>query len=126
MIENVYLSQKAKDQLIKLKRYTGIQHWNILSRWGFCTSLADPSIPAPVNLPTEHAVEMTWKVFGGEYQEIYLALLKKRCQRDGFPLDKANLNNQFRLHVHRGIGQLAEKIDPRTVEGLFDLLAIKS
>ncbi len=121
IIENVYLSQKAKDQLVKLKRITGIQHWNILSRWGFCTSLADPTIPAPINLPLEHAVEMTWKVFGGEYQEIYTALLKKRCKKDGLPLNKATINQQFRLHVHRGIGQLAEKIEPRRIEGVFKL-----
>ena len=120
MIENVYLSQKAKDQLVKLKRITGIQHWNVLSRWGFCTSIADPTVPPLVNLPSEHAVEMTWKVFGGEYQEIYTALLKKRCKEDGFPLDTETLKQQFRLHVHRGIGQLSEKIEPKRIEGLFN------
>ena len=107
ILENVYLSQKAKDQLIKLKRSTGIQYWNILARWGFCFSLADPTIPPKVNLPSDHAVEMTWKVFGGEYHEIYTALLKERCVRDNIELTKENLSEQFRLHIHRGIGQLS-------------------
>ena len=32
-IEHIRLSQHAKDQLIKLKRVTGIDHWNELCRW---------------------------------------------------------------------------------------------
>ncbi|MGH9941519.1 MAG: DndE family protein [Pyrinomonadaceae bacterium] len=31
-IEHIRLSQQAKEQLIKLKRTTGIQHWNVLCR----------------------------------------------------------------------------------------------
>jgi DNA sulfur modification protein DndE len=34
MIENVRISEKAKNQLITLKRRTGIQNWNTLCRWG--------------------------------------------------------------------------------------------
>lgn len=119
IIENVTLSQKAKDQLIKLKRITGIQNWNILCRWAFCMSIADETVPPVINLPAENAVEMTWKVFGGPHHEIYTALLKRRCRRDGLPLDKANLTQQFRLHLHRGVGHLAERIDKKGIEDLF-------
>jgi DNA sulfur modification protein DndE len=38
MIENVRISEKAKNQLITLKRRTGIQNWNTLCRWGPCAS----------------------------------------------------------------------------------------
>ena len=34
-------------------------------------------------MPADSNVEMTWQVFGGEAQEIYLAPLKERCERDG-------------------------------------------
>lgn len=119
IIENVTLSQKTKDQLIKLKRITGIQNWNILCRWGFCMSIADETPPPFINTPNENAVEMTWKVFGGQYQEIYTALLKERCKKDGKPLDKATLTQQFRLHLHRGVGQLAEKTERKGIESLF-------
>jgi len=119
LIENVHLSQKAKDQLIKLKRITGIQNWNILCRWAFCASIADKTIPPFINIPNENAVEMTWKVFGGQHHEIYTALLKERCKRDGLPLDKISLTQQLRLHLHRGIGQLAENIAPKRLEGIF-------
>jgi DNA sulfur modification protein DndE len=124
IIETVHLSQKAKDQLIKLKRITGIQNWNILCRWAYCMSLADESPLPPVNIPNENAVEMTWRVFGGQHHEIYTALLKERCNKEGLPLDKTTLTQQFRLHLHRGIGQLSEKTDRVGISGL--LLLTKS
>jgi len=126
VIETVHISQKAKDQLIKLKRITGIQNWNVLCRWGFCLSLADSSIPPKINIPNEKGVEMTWKIFAGQFKEIYTTLLKERCKRDGVPLDKATFIQYFRLHLHRGIGQLAERMDPKKIDGLLKLLPPKS
>lgn len=119
LIENVHLSQKAKDQLIKIKRITGIQNWNILCRWGFCISMADKTVPPFINIPNENAVEMTWRVFGGPHHEIYTALLKERCNKEGLILDKLTLTQQFRLHIHRGIGQLAEKCTYGNIDSLF-------
>lgn len=106
-IEHIRLTQKAKEQLVKLKRQTGIQNWNVLCRWAFCLSIAEPSQPAPVKLSLDSSVEMSWKVFGGAHQEVYSALLKQRCHKDGLPLDADVLSTQFRLHLHRGIGYLS-------------------
>lgn len=119
IIENIHLTFKAKDQLIKIKRITGIQNWNILCRWAFCMSLADKSPLPPVNLPNENAVEMTWRVFGGPHHEIYTALLKERCKSDNIAIEKSLISNQFKLHLHRGIGQLAEKLTAGKIENLF-------
>jgi len=52
-------------------------------------------------------VEMTWKVFGGAYDELYMALLKERCKRDELGTSDEVIATQFRLHLHRGIGILA-------------------
>jgi len=82
-IKQVRLSGQAKDQLIRLKTRTGIQQWNILCRWAFCLSLKQPSPPTPIEVPADSNVEMTWQVFGGEAHELYLDLLKERCERDG-------------------------------------------
>jgi len=106
-IEHIRLSQQAKDQLIKLKRVTGIKHWNVLCRWAFCVSLLEPTIPPAAKIPAESNVEMSWKVFGGRYAELYLALLKERCLRDALQTDPETLGQQFRLHLHRGISYLA-------------------
>ncbi len=108
-LENFKISQKAKDQLIRLKMATGIEHWNTLCRWAFCLSLAESSKPAPVPIVTDSNVEMNWRVFGGKYSEIYLAALKQRCLDDGLEINDSNLKEQFKLHLHRGISYLAAK-----------------
>jgi len=124
VIERIVLSQQAKDQLIKLKRTTGIKHWNVLCRWAFCTSLAEPSAPPPAKIPTDSNVEMTWKVFGGPHHELYLALLKARCRRDGLEMDEEVLAMQFRLHLHRGIGYLFADRRIQRVRDLFRRLPL--
>jgi DNA sulfur modification protein DndE len=118
-IEHIRLSQQAKEQLIKLKRVTGIKNWNVLSRWAFCTSLAEPTPPTIMKIPADSSVEMTWKVFSGEQSEIYLALLKARCLQDGLDISDETLTTQFRLHLHRGIGYLFADKKMRDISGLF-------
>lgn len=114
-IDNIYLSQQAKEQLIKLKRITGIMHWNVLCRWAFCLSIAEQSPPPVSKIPTDSSVEMSWKVFGGAHEGVYDALLKERCRRDGFALTREVMATQFRLHLHRGIGYLAADKQSRDV-----------
>ncbi len=119
-LENFKVSQKAKEQLIRLKMATGIEHWNILCRWAFCLSLSEPSKPAPTPINTDSNVEMNWRVFAGKYSEIYMALLKQRCLDDGLEINETNLKNQFKLHLHRGISYLAEKRF-KSIEALLEL-----
>ncbi|MBD2250746.1 DNA sulfur modification protein DndE [Nostoc parmelioides] len=123
-IERIKLSQTAKDQLLKLRRITKIDQWNILCRWAFCRSLAETTPPSPVPIPQDSNVEMTWRVFGGEISDILLLALKQRCHNDGYPTDKENLATQFRLHLHRGIGYLAGDPNIKKIEDLIEL-AIK-
>src|SRR5207248_4349380 len=120
-IKQVRLSAQAKDQLIRLKTKTGISQWNILCRWAFCLSLRQLSPPTPVEIPADSNVEMTWQVFGGEAQELYLTLLKERCERDGLGTSDEVLARQFRLHLHRGISYLAS---PHAIRSIADLLRL--
>jgi DNA sulfur modification protein DndE len=116
---NIKLSQSAKDQLIKLKRVTKIEQWNILCRWAFCRSLAESTPPAVVPIPADSNLEMTWKVFGGEIGDILILALKQRCYRDGLGNEPETLAQQFRLHLHRGIGYLAGDSNLTTIEDLL-------
>ena len=118
-VEHIRLSQKAKNQLIQLKRKTGIKNWNILCRWGFCLSLVDSTVPPTAKIPADSSVEMSWKVFAGAYQDIYVALLKQRCQSDGLGTSEEILSNQFRLHLHRGISYLAGDKSIRNISSLI-------
>src|SRR5437762_10743466 len=98
-IKQVKVSAQARDQLIRLKTRTGITQWNILCRWAFCLSLRQSTPPTPIDVPADSNVEMTWQVFGGEAQELYLGLLKERCERDQLGTSEEVLQRQFRLHL---------------------------
>jgi len=106
MIENVRISEKAKIQLITLKRRTGIQNWNVLCRWALCLSLRESTPPPFENIIADSTVEMTWRTFTGGLENLYMALLISNAKKDGISLEKAELNNYFKLHLHRGISYL--------------------
>jgi DNA sulfur modification protein DndE len=98
-LETIRLSQQMKEQLIRLKRTTGIQQWNILCRWALLTSLADPTEPPDHKIPADSSVEMDWKTFAGEYGEVFLALLVMR-----YPGGELDL--KVRQHLKRGTSGL--------------------
>lgn len=120
-IEHIRISQQAKEQLIRLKRLTGIEQWNVLCRWALCVSLAEPSVPPAAKVPADSNVEMNWKVFGGRYADVYLLLLKERCIRDGLSTDPDTLSQQLRVHLHRGISYLAANRRLKTIDNLVSL-----
>jgi DNA sulfur modification protein DndE len=118
-IKQFRLSAQARDQLIRLKTRTGITQWNFLCRWGFCLSLRQPTPPTPIEIPSDSNVEMTWQVFGGEAHELFLAMLKERCEQEGLGTSDDILLRQFRLHLHRGISHLAT---PQAIRSISDLV----
>lgn len=118
-IETVRIDQQGREQLIRLKRHTGIETFNVLCRWAFCASLAEPTRPPLRLFKGDAAIEIAWRVFGGVHHELYLALLKQRCLRDSLPIDDATLQDQFRLHLHRGLGYLAADRGIRSISGLI-------
>lgn len=108
-IETVRLSEKAKNQLITIKKNTKIENWNVLCRWALMLSLAEDSIPPHEEIVTNSNVEMTWKIFGGEYSDIYMAMLKQRVYMDYENSENKELKYYFKLHLHRGISYLLNK-----------------
>jgi DNA sulfur modification protein DndE len=121
-IERVKLSQTAKDQLIKLKRYTKIEQWNILCRWAICRSLAEPTIPSPVPIPADSNVEILWPILTGEMSDYLIIALRQRCHNDGLGTDEKTLAQQFRLHLHRGIGYLVGDSNLKSIDNLIELM----
>jgi DNA sulfur modification protein DndE len=102
-LEHIRLSATAREELIRLKRHVRIEQWNVFCRWAFCLSMADPSRVSAQRNPADSNVEMTWKVFAGQYEDAYLALLLHRCHVDGIAPTGPNLGQQLRAHIHRGI-----------------------
>ena len=120
-LDYIRLSHDSKERLVRLKRKTGIENWNVLCRWAFCLSLAEPSVPPDRKVAADSNVEMTWKVFGGQQHDVYYALLKERCLEDGFEIDTETLSKQFHLHLARGIAYLAGMKSLKSIDGLTGL-----
>ncbi|BAZ07889.1 DNA sulfur modification protein DndE [Calothrix sp. NIES-3974] len=121
-IERIKISQTGKDQLIKLKRITKIDQWNILCRWAFCRSLCEPTPPSPIPIKLDSNVEIAWQVFAGEMSDALIMALKQRCYNDGLSTEKETLSQQLILHLHRGIGYLAGDPNIKKIEDLIQLV----
>ncbi|RDL45327.1 DNA sulfur modification protein DndE [Marinomonas piezotolerans] len=102
-IDTIKLSEKQKQQLIRLKTKTGIENWNVLCRWALCLSLAEESAPPYEEIPSNSNVEMSWKVFAGEYADIYLAVLREAYKKQSAQLNEVHFGEFLKLHINRGI-----------------------
>lgn len=121
IVKQIRISAQDKDRLIRLKRKTGIQNWNILCRWALCCSLREKSVPVDLPAGEESNVEMSWLTFGGENHEIYDALIRARCLQDGLGTDEETLVKYFYLHLSRGIAYLSST---NYIQSLEDLLML--
>jgi len=93
------LSKDASNRLRFLAGRTGLTP-NLLCSIGFCLSLAEPSLPNPDEYSEEDR-EFNRYTLLGEYDDLFVALLKERCRRDG--VDFTNVPEYFRAHVNRGV-----------------------
>lgn len=122
MIDTVRVSPAARDQLITLKRRTGLTHWNELCRWAVCRSLAEAAPPADVPIPVEDGIEMSWRTFAGPHGDLYLGLIRQRCVQDDLDTDETTVARYLRLHLHRGIGYLFGDAEVNSIRGLLRLV----
>lgn len=114
-LDTVRVSQRGKELLISIKRKTGIENWNVVCRWAFCDSLANPNKPIPQVHPEESNVEMKWDVFAGESSDLLIANLAQRAHEDDVSAAKGEMAAYFRAHLERGISQI------QSVSGLTEL-----
>lgn len=120
-IKQIRLSETSKERLSRLKGKTGIKNWNILCRWALCYSLSEQTLPTDVPVNTDSNVEMSWFTFGGEYSDIYSALLVAWCQRMKLSIDEETLEKYFKLHLERGIAYLS---GTNLIKSIDDLLKL--
>ena len=118
-LNKIVLSSEASERLKQLKAKTGLTP-NILSRIGFCMSLSEPAVPNPDLYPEEDR-EFNRYTLLGEWDDLYVALLRQRLLADGLPQEE--IEDQFRAHLHRGVLSLG-----RVAKGLPDVarLALRS
>jgi DNA sulfur modification protein DndE len=122
-VETVRIVETDRDLLVRLKRSTGIKNWNVLCRWSLCLSLADPHPTSVDPIGTLSNIEMTWRVFGGQYADVYWSLLVQRAHEDGHTADGEVLEREFNRHLHRGIGHLANLSAKPTLRDIALIIA---
>src|ERR1044071_5632177 len=118
-IESIRVSAQGRDQLIKLKRQTGIENWNVLCRWALCCSLRERAVPARAPSATEGGGEMSWKVFSGEYGDQLAAVIMQRASVDGFGDSPDGPAACLRAHLHRGLGYMASEVGDIGIGGFM-------
>ncbi len=99
-MNKVRLCSEASERLKNLKGRTGLTP-NILCRLGFCLSLGEPGLPNPEVYP-EDGNEFNRYTLTGEWDALFVALLKQRCVNGGSESPNG-LGDQFRAHLNRGV-----------------------
>lgn len=123
-VDTIRIARRGREQLIKLKRITSIEHWNVFCRWAVCASLREPSSPPPVKSELDGGVEMSWRVFAGEHSEIYAALLALRRAEELKRGNRWDDAEHFRRHLHRGLGFLDAKLEAVDGDDLLPSLVL--
>lgn len=108
-LNRVRFCDEADQRLRLLKARTGMSA-NLLCRIGFCLSLADPLIPQADDYPEDSRREIERGTLTGQYDALFLALLRERCLRDGATPDEGTLEAQFHAHMNRGVLLLFQRV----------------
>ena len=134
-IRSIRFSKKVRNQLVRLKRKTGIPTYNVLCRWALCHSLSDARIPKlreskttnkrelPVDESFEdcNTLDIDWRVLGGEYSDLFVAVIKQNCLENGINIDKESIYDQIKLHTVNGIRQLVANDEIKNIESLLSV-----
>jgi len=102
----IKLSAKSLNQLGRLKARTGLTP-NLLARFALCLSLKEKSAPILSQYDKE-GNDIEPSVLFGEYEPLYLGLMKNRLKKDGLP--ESELNDMTRCHINRGVIALSPRI----------------
>jgi len=107
-LTRLVVCQEVDQRLIQLKSRTGLRP-NLLCRLGFCLSLNDPTVPDPDAYPPDSKRELNRYTLTGEWDNLFVALLRERCAHDRLDLEN-DLEDQFRAHVNRGVLMLNQRV----------------
>jgi len=118
-ITRLRFTKEASNRLRFAAGKTGLTP-NLLCRLGFCLSLAEPTVPNPADYPEEER-EFNRYTLLGEYDPLFVALLRERCRKDAVGLHL--LPDYFRAHMNRGAILLQQRV--KTVSDLAELVPTK-
>ncbi len=107
-LSRIYVSKDVDQALRTLKARTGLTP-NLICRYGFCLSLAEPGIPDPQLYADGQAREFNRYTLTGQWDIFFFALLRERLVKDGLDLE-TDLEPQFKSHLSRGVLALMRRL----------------
>ena len=107
-LNRIRVSEEVDLRLRNLKAKTGLTP-NLLCRIGFCLSLREPNIPNIKDYPEGNAREFNRYTLTGQWDSLFVGLLKERCYQDGLQIPEC-LEDQFLAHLNRGVILLFQRV----------------
>lgn len=75
-IDSIRLTQTDRDRLIRIKRATGIESWNVLCRWALVIGLKESKSSMHESEETRNGIEIKWDTFAGADSRLYTCLIE--------------------------------------------------
>lgn len=127
-------SKQVRDQLIWLKRRTGLPHFHTLCRWGFCISMADTTPARAIQAggdaeerqgeqqqSANGQFELPWHRFGQADADVLAALLTERVIQEGNEPTDEILQQTAQAHIQRGISRMMVGKKIRSIADLVEM-----
>jgi DNA sulfur modification protein DndE len=106
-LNKIKISEDLTQKLRTLKSRTGLTP-NILCRIGICLSLREPGCP-PNPDADENGMEFNRYTLTGEYDTLFLSLLKEKNLQEGVRNDESTTKT-FINHIYRGVFLLYNRV----------------
>ena len=128
-IESVRLTATERDLLLKIKRKTGIDSWNVLCRWGLALGLKENNPHLRTTHEKRDAIEIKWETFSGKQNEILIALVQMAFAEYQRTTKDTQLPEFFYSRLEDGIRTISTSLDSnlKSLNALirFDLTAVE-
>lgn len=120
-VEHVRISAKNKDALLRIKKRSGLEHWNEICRIAYCRSIANPDPPVISKEMGNTAIDIEWRTFAGNYHDELISLTLIRAHKDRVEVNNGDsLASYFRAHLERGISSL------QSIKSIYELIPIST
>jgi len=110
-IDSVRLTATERDLLLKIKRKTGIDSWNVLCRWGLALGLKENNPHMRKPHAKRDAIEIKWETFAGKQSAIITSLVQLGFAKQISKNNGAQIADFFYSRLEDGIRTLSTSLD---------------
>ena len=109
--DSVRLTATERDLLLKIKRRTGIDSWNVLCRWALALGLKENNPHIRKTHEKRDAIEIKWETFAGKQSETLIALVLISFNAQKGITQESLLPDFFYSRIEDGIRAISTSLD---------------